>query len=301
MTLTASYEHCRRLNARHGRSFYLATLLLPAWKRRHVHALYGFARHVDDIVDEYKGTGEEGRAAALDQVKERLDAALAGESVRDPVLPAFVHTVRSFDVERADVDAFLESMRADLTVTRYATYDDLLAYMEGSAAAIGLMMLPVLETLPGAARSAREPARELGRAFQLTNFIRDVAEDLDRGRVYLPMNDLKRFGVTEDDLSSGRCTPGVRELVAFEADRAREHYGRALEGVKLLVPSSRPCIRAAHELYGGILDEIAAAGHDVLTARARVPRRRRAVIYARHLVAASAAGRAERRVPAGMV
>jgi phytoene/squalene synthetase len=301
MTLTASYEHCRRLNARHGRSFYLATLLLPAWKRRHVHALYGFARHVDDIVDEDKETGADGRAAALDQVKERLDAALAGESVRDPVLPAFVHTVRSFDVERTDVDAFLESMRADLTVTRYATYDDLLAYMEGSAAAIGLMMLPVLETLPGAGRSAREPARELGRAFQLTNFIRDVAEDLARGRVYLPMNDLKRFGVTEHALASGACTPGVRELVAFEAGRAREHYVRALEGVKLLVPSSRPCIRAAHELYGGILDEIAAAGHDVLTARARVPRRRRAVIYARHLVAASAAGRAERRVPAGMV
>lgn len=301
MTLTASYEHCRRLNARHGRSFYLATLLLPAWKRRHVHALYGFARYVDDIVDEYKATGAERRGAALDQVRERLDTALDGEHVRDPVLPAFVHTVRSFDVEREDVDAFLESMRTDLTVTRYATYDDLLAYMEGSAAAIGLMMLPVLETLPGEGRAAREPARELGRAFQLTNFLRDVAEDLDRGRVYLPANDMKRFGVTEEDLASGTCTAGVRELVAFEADRAREHYGRALEGVKLLVPSSRPCIRAAHELYGGILDEIAASGHDVLAARAQVPRRRRAVIYARHLLAASAAGRAERRVPAGTV
>ncbi|NDU76984.1 squalene/phytoene synthase family protein [Actinomadura sp. DSM 109109] len=301
MTLTASYEHCRRLNARHGRSFYLATLLLPEWKRRHVHALYGFARHVDDIVDEYGSGGPEARAAALDQVGERLDAALDGGHVRDAVLPAFVHTVRSFDVAREDIAAFLESMRADLTVTRYATYDDLLAYMEGSAAAIGLMMLPVLEALPGAARDAREPARELGRAFQLTNFLRDVAEDLDRGRVYLPMNDLKRFGVTEDDLASGVCTPGVRELVAFEAARAREHYDRALEGVKLLVPSSRPCVRAAHELYGGILDEIAASGHDVLAARARVPRRRRAVIYARHLLAASAAGRAERRVPAGTV
>lgn len=297
MTLTASYEHCRRLNARHGRSFYLATLLLPAWKRRHVHALYGFARHVDDIVDECRPGDAAGRAAALDAVTVRLDSAMAGEPVPDPVLPAFAHTVRSFAVGRADIDAFLESMRADLTVTRYGTYDDLLAYMEGSAAAIGLMMLPVLETVPGAGESAREPARELGRAFQLTNFLRDVSEDLARGRVYLPLEDLAKFGVTEADLARGACTRPVRDLVAFEADRARGHYRRALEGVKLLTPSSRPCIRAAHELYGGILDEIAAADHDVLTGRARVPRRRRAAIYARHLLAATAATRAERRLP----
>ncbi|TDC43889.1 phytoene/squalene synthase family protein [Actinomadura sp. KC345] len=298
MTLTTSYEHCRRLNARHGRSFYLATLLLPAWKRRHVHALYGFARHVDDIVD---ASGDvAGRGEALDEVTRRLKASLAGEPAGDPVLPAFVHTVRSFDVERADIDAFLRSMRADLTVTRYGTYDDLLAYMEGSAAAIGLMMLPVLETVPGAERIAREPARELGRAFQLTNFLRDVAEDLDRGRVYLPLDDLERFGVTEADLA-GDCTRRLRELVAFEADRAHDHYRRALEGVELLVPSSRPCIRAAYELYGGILDRIAAAGHDVLAGRARVPRLRRAGIFARHLLAASAAGRTERRLPSGAV
>lgn len=301
MTLTASYEHCRRLNARHGRSFYLATLLLPAWKRRHVHALYGFTRHVDDIVDAYGETAADpgDRAGVLDEAARRLTASLAGEMIDDPVLPAFVHTVRSFGIERGDLGAFLRSMRADLTVTRYATYDDLLVYMEGSAAAIGLMMLPVLETVPGAERRAREPARELGRAFQLTNFLRDVAEDLARGRVYLPQEDLAKFGVTEDDLHGGGPGRALRELVAFEAGRAREHYRRALDGVELLTPSSRPCIRAAHELYGGILDEIAAAGHDVLTARARVPRHRRAAIFARHLLAASAAGRAERRRHAG--
>jgi phytoene synthase len=299
MTLTASYEHCRRLNARHGRSFYLATLLLPAWKRRHVHALYGFTRHVDDIVDACGETAADtgGRARALDEATRRLSASLAGEAIEDPVLPAFVHTVRSFGIERTDIDAFLRSMRADLTVARYGTYDDLLAYMEGSGAAIGLMMLPVLETIPGAGRRAREAARELGRAFQLTNFLRDVAEDLARGRVYLPQEDLAKFGVTEDDLRRGVPVRALCDLVAFEADRARDHYRRALDGVELLAPSSRPCIRAAYELYGGILDEIAAAGHDVLTARARVPRRRRAAIFARHMLAASAAGRAERRRP----
>jgi phytoene synthase len=299
MTLTASYEYCRRLNARHGRSFYLATLLLPEWKRRHVHALYGFARHVDDIVDVCGTTAPAGRVAALDEVSTRLNARLAGEPVQDPVLPAFVHTVRSFGVEQADLDAFLGAMRTDLTVTRYGTYQDLLTYMEGSAAAIGLMMLPVLETVPGAERAAREPARELGRAFQLTNFLRDVAEDLARGRVYLPKADLAEFGVTEADLAAASSGRAVRDLVAFESARARGHYRRALDGVELLVPSSRPCIRAACELYGGILRQITEVGHDVLAARARVPRRRRAAIFARHLLAASAAGRAERRVPSG--
>ena len=305
MTLTVSYERCRRLHAHHGRSYYLATLLLPEWKRPHVHALYGFARYVDEIVDSPRGPGAtgapgDGRAAALDALTEALEAALAGtRPPGGPVLPAFVHTVRSFGIEHADIRAFLRSMRADLTVTRYETYDDLLEYMEGSAAAIGLMMLPVLETVPGAAHRARGPARELGRAFQLTNFLRDVAEDLARGRVYLPLRDLARFGVTEDDLARGPASRPVRDLIAFEGERAREHYRRALAGVELLAPSSRPCVRAAHELYGGILDAIVARDHDVLSGRARVPRHRRAVIFARHLRAATAARRAERRVPAG--
>jgi len=294
MTLTASYELCRRLNARHGRSYYLATLLLPGWKRPHVHALYGFARYADEIVDSFTMTGD--RARALDDLSARLTAALAGETTGDPVLPAFAQTVRSFGIDHRDVDAFLCSMRADLTVTRYATYDDLLAYMEGSAAVIGTMMLPVLEPLPGMEEKAREPARQLGLAFQLTNFLRDVAEDLERGRVYLPMEDLDRFGVKVADLEGGVTTPGLRELLAFQARRTRDHYARAEEGFDMLTPSSRPCIRAAFELYGGILDRIEAARYDVLGARIVVPRRRRLSIFARHLLAASSADRAERRV-----
>ncbi|WP_229797844.1 phytoene/squalene synthase family protein [Planomonospora parontospora] len=293
VSLTRSYELCRRLNARHGRSYYLATLLLPAWKRPHVHALYGFARHADEIVDSFTMTGD--REAALDELAGRLAPALAGEATGDPVLPAFAQTVRCFGIDHADVEAFLKSMRADLTVTRYDTYDDLLGYMEGSAAVIGTMMLPVLEPLPGMAERAREPARQLGLAFQLTNFLRDVAEDLARGRVYLPLADLDRFGVSVADLGRSAPTPALRDLLAFEAERARAHYRRAAEGVALLTPSSRPCVRAACELYGGILDRIEAAGYDVLGGRATVPRRRRLAVFARHLSAAAAAGRAERR------
>ncbi|GAA4209733.1 phytoene/squalene synthase family protein [Microbispora amethystogenes] len=293
-TLTAAYERCRRLHARYGRSYYLATLLLPAWKRPHVHALYGFARYADEIVDSFSMSGD--RSRALERLASRLTAALGGEPVRDPVLPAFAHTVRAFGIDHADVAAFLASMRADLTVRRYATYDDLLGYMEGSAAAIGTMMLPVLEPLPGEDERAREPARQLGLGFQLTNFVRDVREDLARGRIYLPLADLDKFGVTPADLAAPRATPAVRDLVALNCERARDHYRRAWEGIALLAPSSRPCIRAAYELYGGILDEITAAGHDVLARRATVPRGRRLAIFTRNLLAARAAAQAERRV-----
>ncbi|MFC4529382.1 phytoene/squalene synthase family protein [Sphaerisporangium dianthi] len=289
-----SYECCRRLHAAYGRSYYLATRLLPAWKRPHVHALYGFARYADEIVDSFDLTTD--RAEALNGLTARLADCVAGRPTADPVLPAFTHTLRSFDIDTADIDAFLTSMWADLSVRRYDTYEGLLGYMEGSAAVIGTMMLPILEPLPGAAEEAREPARQLGMAFQLTNFIRDVSEDFARGRIYLPLSDLDKFGVAEDDLGERRASRAVRALVAFEAERARDHYRRALDGVELLVPSSRPCVRAAYELYSGILDQVEAAGHDVLAARARVPTRRRLAVFGRHLAAAATAGRAERRV-----
>jgi 15-cis-phytoene synthase len=162
-------------------------------------------------------------------------------------------------------------MAMDLTVSEYQTYDDLLTYMEGSAAAIGTMMLPILGARDLAA--AREPARQLGLAFQLTNFIRDVGEDLDRGRLYLPLKDLAEFGVTREDLPA--ATPPLRRFIAFEVDRAREHYRRAAPGIPLLAPTSQARIRTAYRLYGGILDEVVRAGYDVFSRRATVPHRRR--------------------------
>jgi phytoene synthase len=278
--LAASYEYCRTLHRIHGRTYYLATRLLPAWKRRHVHALYGFTRYTDEIVDSASALASPPaeRAERLRAWADRFAAALAGAPTRHPVLPAVVHTIRLFDLDRSDFATFLRSMEMDLTVTTYDSYDDLLVYMEGSAAAIGSMMLPILGARDRAA--AREPARELGRAFQLTNFIRDVAEDLTRGRIYLPLKDLAEFGVTPHDLSEGVATREIRQLVAFEVGRARRHYERAAEGIPMLGPRSQGCIRAAYRLYGGILDEIERAGYDVFAGRATVPRWRRLAVAA---------------------
>jgi len=284
--LAAAYARCRELHRRHGRTYYLATRLLPADRRPHVHALYGFTRHADDIVDQTDGAPAHERARHLREWAQRFRAGLAGEAVDDPILPAVLHTIDTFDIDRGDFDTFLTSMAMDLTINRYDDYDALLSYMEGSAAVIGTMMLPILEPTDPAA--AREPARQLGLAFQLTNFIRDVAEDVDRDRVYLPTRDMEMFGVTVGDLRRARrqrtAGPGLRALIRYEVDRAREHYEAAAPGIPMLAKASQGCIRTAYHLYAGILDEVAAAGYDVFVRRAVVPRRRRIAVAMRCLL-----------------
>ncbi len=294
--LDAAYASCRDLHRRHGRSYYLATRVLPAWKRRHVHALYGFTRYTDDIVDAIGGAespppGPE-RAQRLGQWAGQFYAAVeGGETPTEPVLLAVQHTIASFNLPLADFDSFFTSMRMDLHVRSYADYSALLEYMKGSAAVIGTMMLPILlapDDGPGpvpmaAFAAARGSARQLGLAFQLTNFIRDVAEDLARDRVYLPAADLQRFGVDWSDLAAVSASPAVRRLIAFEIARARTHYRNAVPGLAVLPPRSRRCIRLAYAVYGAILDRIEQAGCDVLAGRAVVPRRQRAVAVVREL------------------
>ena len=276
--LAAAYERCRELHKRHGRTYYLATRLLPAWKRRHVYALYGFTRYADEIVDQTESLPPAERAALLRDWSDRF---FAGDT-DDPLLPAVLHTIAVFGLDPTDFTKFLHSMAMDLTVTHYPTYDDLLGYMEGSAAVIGTMMLPILGSSDLTA--AREPARQLGLAFQLTNFIRDVAEDLDRGRTYLPDEHLAMFGVTRDMLDERRSTPQIKALIAYEVSRAQEHYALAAPGVPLLNPGSQACMRTAFRLYGGILDEVVAADYDVFTKRATVPNSKRASVALRSLL-----------------
>jgi 15-cis-phytoene synthase len=294
-TLSAAYERCRLLHARYGRTYYLATLLLPRWKRRHVHALYGFTRYADEIVDHLASTLDRpGQAAALHAWGQQLFAGLQGAPVQDPVLPAVLHTVRAFDLDPGDFERFLHSMAMDLRTGGYPTYQDLCGYMEGSAAAVGTMMAPILESSDPPA--ARTHARQLGLAFQLTNFIRDITEDLQRGRVYLPAEDLERFGVRRADLAADQASPAVCELLAFEVTRARAHYRAAEPGIDLLAPSSRPCVRVAFDLYAAILEQVERAGYQVLDRRVRVPHHRRLGVAGRHWATAHAAARAERHV-----
>lgn len=289
--LRASYEACRRLNASHGKTYYLATLLLPAWKRPYVHALYGFARYADEIVDDLGSTLTDAQKAdwLVGWGEQFVKDVEAGGSDHE-ISKAVVDTVRRWDIPMAYVEAFLHSMRMDLTVHSYASYDDLMEYVYGSAAVIGLEMVPVLEPL--VPREVADPyAADLGIAFQLSNFIRDVGEDLQRGRVYLPREDLVAFGVTREHLEHGVVDGPVRRLLAFEVARTREIYRSAAQGVRLLHPTSRPCIETALKLYGGILDEVEAADYAVLGQRVSVGRSTRARVAVPGLARAWAARR----------
>jgi phytoene synthase len=289
--LASSYAACRELNATHGRTYYLATLLLPRAKRPSVHALYGFARYADEIVDDLTSP------LSLEQKEQRLldlGAQVRAGTGTAPVLPALVDTLRRWDIPLDHVEAFLASMRMDLTVPSYKTWEDLLGYVEGSAAVIGLQMLPVLE--PVVPRELAEPyARDLGVAFQLTNFLRDVGEDLARGRVYLPQEDLDAFGVTWEHLRHGVVDGPVRRLLAFEIARTRELYRSAAQGVRLLHPTSRPCIETALSLYGAILREVEEQDYPVLTRRVAVGPLRRARVAGPGLLAARRARRQDVR------
>jgi phytoene synthase len=284
VTLEASYALCREFNKRHGTTYYWSTKVLPKVKQHHVHALYAFARYADDIVDEIPSQGgrdvpTEVRAAALADFGDRFFDDLDRGRSDDPVLKAVVHTVRAFDIDREAFRRFLASMTMDLTVESYATWDDLLVYMDGSAAVIGEMMLPILE--PTDTELALPHARDLGNAFQLTNFLRDIAEDLDRGRQYLPREDTERFGV---DLAERRVTPQFIQLMHFEIERCRDLYRSAEVGIAMLPDRSAKCVGAAHALYGRILDKIEAQHYDVFSSRASVSTAEKAAMVARLLV-----------------
>jgi 15-cis-phytoene synthase len=317
-TLRAGYRRCARLTWRYGTTYFWGAALLPRPQRKHVYAVYALCRLADDIVDlpdeqspllpgagadlgapterrthERQNDQRPARsetappskhptnevAARLHAFADRFRADLAAGGSQDPVLAAVVHTARTARIDPECFDRFFAAMAMDLTTSSYETWTDLLGYMEGSAAVIGEMMLPVLEPLDPA---AKQPARSLGLAFQLTNFLRDVREDLDRGRTYIPQEDLNAFGV---DLRVRRPTPEFKALMEYEIERNRALYAFADTGIAMLPPRSARCVGAARVLYAKILDRIEAAEMNVWTRRARVPTIRKAVTAAGIMVA----------------
>ncbi|QPP07602.1 phytoene/squalene synthase family protein [Streptomyces bathyalis] len=278
--LRAAYARCRELNARDGKTYFLATRLLTPRQRPAVHALYGFARWADDIVDAPDpAISLDERGARLLRLDADLRAALRSGRSTHPVIAALADTAVRYAIDPQHFSDFMRSMRMDLTVAEYGTYEDLRDYMHGSAAVIGLQVLPVLGTV-APPDEAGPHAASLGIAFQLTNFLRDVGEDLDRHRIYLPQDLLAAHGVDRELLrwcrlhrrNDGRVRAAVREL----AGTTREIYQHAARGVPMLYPVSRPCVETALLLYRGILDEIEATDCAVMHRRTVVPRGRKA-------------------------
>ena len=284
--LTAAYAHCAAIAARHGKSYHLATRLLTADRRPAVHALYAAARTADDLVDlpgpDPAGDLAQWSKAVLTELEEGWS--------EDPVRLALVHTYRRYDIPVEHLVDFLAAMTSDLDVDGYADMAALDRYMWGSASVIGLQVLPVLGTAEGVALEEAAPhAIALGEAFQLTNFLRDVAEDVDRGRVYLPADLMAAHGVTREQLAAKRYDAAFRELMREMVAIVRRRYDDAAPGTPMLAPESRDCVRAATDLYGGILTEIERADYRVLDRRVSVSKPRRLAVFARRLTAAQLA------------
>ena len=275
--LRASYLECKRLNSLHGKTYYLATLLLPPEKRPFVHALYGFARYADEIVDDLASIlTEEEKANSLKEWGDGVLADIRSGKSKDHVGSALVDTVKRFNIPIAHIEAFLNSMKMDLTITEYHSYEDLCEYVYGSAAVIGLQMVAVLGTNSDTdIKEANIAAEKLGIAFQLANFIRDVGEDLDRGRIYLPITELQAHGVTREMLENRIVTPQIKSALKEQIKRVRILKEESATGIKLLSADSRSCIEAASELYCGIVDEVEKIDYEIFTKRAKTSTLRR--------------------------
>jgi phytoene synthase len=259
--LEDSYAHCRRVARRRAKNFYYAFRLLEQRRRDAMCALYAFMRRCDDVSDE-PGAAGEGRRA-MEQWRRELEAALSGEYRGDALWAAFHDTVRRFEIPEAYFFEMIEGVSSDLEPRRMETFEELYRYCHQVASVVGLSVVHVLGYREEAALKLAE---KCGVAFQLTNILRDLKEDWERGRVYLPEEDLKRFGVRPWEKS-----PAFLELLRFEAARARGYYeeSRALPG--MVEPSGRGALWALIEIYRRLLERVERAGYRVLEGRVRLP------------------------------
>ena len=265
LTLPESYDLCRRIQKSHSKTYHFSTRLLPPEVRPHVYALYAFMRYADEIVDNPGAQSLEEQHTALDAFEHETMAAVAGERTINPVLHAYANTVRARGISLDTITNFMKSMKMDTHVFRYPTYEDLEVYTYGSAAVVGLMMCRAIGVEDEA---ADHHAEALGVAMQLSNFLRDIKEDWERGRVYVPLEDLKRFDYTERDLAANIVDERFAELMKFEIARARKLYEVADEGMEYIPRGRRYPVKVARELYAAILDRIEAQNYDVFSMRA---------------------------------
>lgn len=276
----ADIEHCRRLTKRFATNYYLATRFFPLGMRQATWMLYAFVRVPDEFVDT-------DHTRELDRARERIEcwraawrAAYERGTSDDPVLRCNAWLFVRYAIPPEHAEVFLDAMLQDTVQARYATFADLDRYMYGSAQVVGLMMARII----GFRGAALEYACDLGTAFQLTNFLRDVREDYElRNRIYLPLDELERFGLAEDDIRGHVADDRWREFMRFQIQRTREYYARSDQGIPLLDAEGRRAVRAARSLYASILTRIEENGYDVYAKRARIPPWKKLFIVLRNL------------------
>lgn len=260
LTLDEAYRICIHITRANSRSFFLSSQFLPAEKRRAIRALYAFCRTSDDLVDKLSSEAERSLARWVALVHAPQPPS------DDPVLLAWNDTATRYSVPQTLTDELLAGVAMDLSVNRYATFDDLWLYCYRVASVVGLISMQII----GHRSGATPYAVSLGVALQLTNILRDVGEDAARGRIYLPQEDLDRFDLCDEDILQGRCNPRFHMLMQFEIERAHALYEEAWPGIALLSEDSRFAVGAAAEVYRSILSKIVVNRYDVFSQRAHL-------------------------------
>jgi 15-cis-phytoene synthase len=257
-----SYRYCVEVARKRARNFYYSFLLLTKPQRKAMCAIYAFMRYCDDLSDE-PGANR----AAIDRWKGELEEALEGRFSGHPVWPAFHHTVRRFGIPHQYFRDMIEGVAGDLEPRRFETFDELYQYCYRVASVVGLTIIHIFgfDT-----RTALPLAEKCGIAFQLTNILRDIREDAQQGRIYLPLEDLRAHGVTEEELSEGKRSERLLALLRFEAARARAYYTESMPLLELIHPRSRPSLWAMIAIYSRLLERIEQRNYDVYSARVRL-------------------------------
>lgn len=262
--LDKAYEHCKHITRHHSRTFFMASQLLSAQKRRALHALYAMCRIADDIVDQSESMDND-PLVTLEDWYQRLSHQKS--TINHPVILAWADTKARFAIPQSYVRQLIDGIAMDMKHKRYPCFDDLAEYSYGVASTVGLMAMHITGY---ASEDAIPYAVKLGVALQMTNILRDVGEDWRSGRVYLPQDELRAFDVSEDDLRKGQVTDNWRAFMRFQIDRNRQLYAESLAGIHYLNADGRFAIAAAAELYQAILIDIKDHDYDVFMRRAGV-------------------------------
>lgn len=280
--LASGLRKCKEITQRYGTSYFFATQFFPREVREGIYGIYAFARIPDEIVDDPNKGDRAETLAKLDEWRSSWLAAMEAGRSDDDVMNAIVHTFQKFKIPVEDGEAFLKSMFLDEEKTQYETYADLENYMYGSAAVIGLMVTRVVGYSSDA---AFEHAKKLGYAFQVTNFLRDIREDHEElGRVYMPQDELQRFGLTNDDIAGRVYDQRFIDFMKFQIERNRQIYREALPGIPMLALRGRLAVRIAYVLYKAILGEIERVNYNVYLGRVRTNFRQKLWLTAKALV-----------------
>jgi len=268
IALEESYRYCRRIARRRAKNFYYSFLLLDSERRASMCALYAFMRYCDDLSDSPEAAGARSAAESLDRWRVDLDRALAGDPGENSLWPAFRDTVERYKIPHRFFEEMIDGVSSDLEPRQIQTFDELYRYCYQVASVVGLSIIHIFGF---SSVRALPLAEKCGVAFQLTNIIRDVREDAKLGRIYLPHEDLARFCVPVEQLRTGREDDRFRELIRFEASRARDYYAETEPLAGLIDPASRRSLWALREIYQRLLNRIVESNYSVLSSRINVP------------------------------